>query len=47
MNSLSTPVVKLPGVGEKTAAKLNGLGLYTLGDFLTFSPAAMRTEAKP
>ena len=46
MNSLSTPVVKLPGVGEKTAAKLNGLGLYTLGDFLTFFPRGYEDRSK-
>ena len=46
MNSLDTPLVKLPGVGEKTAARLNGLGLHRLGDFLTFFPRAYEDRSK-
>ena len=40
MKALSTAVISLPGVGEKTAKRLNGMGLNKLGDFLTFFPRA-------
>ncbi|MBQ2866430.1 MAG: ATP-dependent DNA helicase RecG [Clostridia bacterium] len=46
MNGLTTPVTALPGVGAKTAAKLNGLGIYCLGDFLTFFPRGYEDRSK-
>ncbi len=46
MNNLRTPVVKLPGVGEKTAAKLQGMGLFTLGDFLSFFPRGYEDRSR-
>ena len=46
MNNLKTPVMRLPGVGEKTAAKLQNMGLFTLGDFLSFFPRGYEDRSK-
>ncbi|MEX2539935.1 MAG: ATP-dependent DNA helicase RecG [Actinomycetota bacterium] len=37
---LDTPVSTLPGVGDKTAERLDSLGLHTLGDLLDHLPRA-------
>ncbi len=37
---LDTPVSSLPGVGEKVAERLDGIGLRTLGDLLDHLPRA-------
>ena len=40
MNTSSTLVSAIKGVGEKTAKRLQSMGLCKLGDFLTFFPRA-------
>ena len=46
MKALSTAVISLPGVGEKTAKRLQSMGLCKLGDFLTFFPRAYEDRSK-